>query len=288
MKTTLSLILSMITVLASASQPDLKHLYSPEVDEKSPLHFVSSIANCRDAYLPASPEVPFSHQIEMDLISGQWEQSNLRVYFNEDGTSDWLSEKQNGEWSYQEKKWTMSGTPDMPLLEIKQENGATEQYFVEPTCQGVMLQKTATTETLQLDYHPMNLPHPQKGLQKELNGSWEHLLSPAQVEELQVLEASNILHQQAWVRLHFSPNGIFTKELIAPDADIHIRETGTWKVSRDGQFILLNNLHGVQRADSRCIRLKYIELDELVLEQPLAFVDVKGTLARQDFYFNKH
>lgn len=271
MKTTLSLILSMITVLATASQPDFTHLMS-----------------CRDAYASTNPEVPVSRQIEIDLVSGQWEQSNLRVYFNDDGTSDWLTEAQNGEWTYQEKSWTMSGTLDTPLLEVQQENGATEQYFIEPTCQGVMLQKTATAETLQLDYHPARSTRKQEGLQNELKGSWEHTLTPAQLDELQVLSADNMRHQQAKVRLHFAPNGIFTKELICPDADIHIRETGTWKVSRDGQFLLLNNLHGIQHEDSRCIRLKYLELDEMVLEQALAFVDTKGTLSRQDFYFNKH
>jgi len=271
MRTTLSLVLSLMTVLATANQPNATYL-----------------TTCRDAYAPVNPEVPLSRQIELDLINGQWEQSNLLIYFNEDGTSDWLTEHHNGRWTYQEKPWTMSGTADTPLLEVEQENGATDQYFIEPTCQGVMLQKTATTEVLQLDFNPASTSRQQQVLQKELSGSWEHLLTPAQVKELDVLDAEDINIHQAKVRLYFTPNGIFTKELICAEANIHIRETGTWKVSRDGQFILLNDLHGIQPEDSRCIRLKYLELDELVLEQALAFADTKGALSRQDFYFNKH
>jgi len=261
----------MLTVLAMASQPD-------EV-----LH-----ADCRDAFGVNNPEIPVEEQVKTDLVSGQWSQGeNVQVFFNEDGTSDWLQREASGQWNYTQHRWAVENTSNGPTLILQNGAQAAHQYRLEPTCEGISLFSPDYRESIVLGYEPLGGNNRSKSVTRSVAGEWEHTLTPAQLKELDILDIQNVDHQRARVRLYLSENGTFSKELLCASANIHIRETGTWKVSRDGQFLLFNDLDGNQVVNSRCIRLKYLELDEMVLEQALAFAKTGTQTSAQDFYFNK-
>ena len=271
MKTFVSIILSMMTVLAMASQPDRM-----------------LTADCRDAFGAVNPEIPVEEQVRTDLVSGQWSQGeDVQVYFNADGTSDWLVREANGQWSYTQHQWVVENTTSGPTLTLKSTAQVKQQYRVEPTCEGISLFTPDYRESIVLGYEPLDRNNRSQTVTRSVSGEWEHTLTPAQLQELDILDVQNVDHQRARIRLYLSENGTFSKELLCASANIHIRETGTWKVSRDGQFLLFNDLDGNQVTNSRCIRLKYLELDEMVLEQALAFAKTGKQTSTQDFYFNK-
>jgi hypothetical protein len=271
MKTFVSIILSMITVLAMASQPD--RIFT---------------SDCRDAFSVNNPEIPVEEQVKTDLVSGQWSQGeDVQVYFNEDGTSDWLKRESDGQWSYTQHHWTVEKTANGPTLILQTPAHVQRQYFVEPTCDGVSLFSPDYRESITLGYQPFDRNTRSQEVTRSVYGEWEHTLTPDQLKELDILDVQNMDHQRARVRLYLSKNGTFSKELLCASANIYLRETGTWKVSRDGQFLLFNDLDGSRIPNSRCIRVKYLELDEMVLEQALAFAKTGKQTSTQDFYFNK-
>jgi len=271
MKTFVSIILSMITVVAMASQPDGM--------------FTS---DCRDAFVANNPEIPVEEQVKTDLVNGQWSQGeDVQVYFNEDGTSDWLKRESNGQWSYTQHHWAVENTASGPTLFLQNGDQKLHEYRLEPTCEGISLFSPDYRESIVFGYEPLDKNNRSQAVSRSISGEWEHTLTPSQLKELDILDVQNVDHQRARVRLYLSDNGTFSKELLCASANIHIRETGTWKVSRDGQFLLFNDLDGKKITNSRCIRVKYLEVDEMVLEQALAFAKTGTQTSSKDFYFNK-
>lgn len=270
MKTRLSLILSMLHLLAIAGQPGN-----------------NSWPTCRDIYSATDPEVPLAQQVTSDLLSGHWTEDDLQVFFNEDGTSDWIITAADGTYAYAEKQWTITGTGEHPVLETIDPEGQKACYALQPTCQGMNLIPTASSQVIQMNYTPLAKSPAFRKREQAVFGTWDHTLTPRQMEELGILDNQDAFPQSAKVRLDFQPDGTFTKELIAPSIDLHIRETGTWKLDRTGAFLLLNNLEGITNRDSRCVAIKYLQLDEMVLQHALAFASTDQQTEQQEFFFNK-
>ena len=59
-------------------------------------------------------------------------------------------------------------------------------------------------------------------------------------------------------------------------------ENGKWRFAKDGKAIFLRTPdHSYQ------VKVKYLELDAMVLEQDVKVDDIKLCTSKKDFYFNK-
>ncbi len=101
------------------------------------------------------------------------------------------------------------------------------------------------------------------------------------------LESQNI--HNGSLRYHFRDNGTYTKTL--GGAETQIQEEGTWEVSEDGKHLLMRSkslCNGQEVAVTQVATIKYLQLDELVLEQSICVDGVAVSAESKDFYFNKY
>lgn len=265
MKVFVSVILSMTLTSAIALQP--KNV---------------RFGNCQSLFDTTNPEVPVTRQIEIDLINGHWSNDeDLHIYFNENGTSDWLIKTDTGEWTYIVKNWSVHTTETGPSLTLEAEG----EFMIEPSCEGVILHAPNETQPIVLKFQPIASTNQKQYVTRSLSGAWEHTLTPKQLEELGFFYNDNLKYARSKVYVSFDKNGSFSKELICPDTSLNIKETGIWKISPDGQYLMLSGLAG---SENRVLRLKYIEMDEMVIEQALSFIEQGRSTSNQDFFFNKY
>lgn len=109
-----------------------------------------------------------------------------------------------------------------------------------------------------------------------LNGSWGNTTYPFEVSRERAPDM-----KKAFLQYRFSEDGSFVRQL--GNQKREIQEEGTYLVSDDNDYVLL-------LFDNGCITvvaLKYLQLDELVLQHVLRCEDPAFSTGRKDFYFNK-
>jgi len=132
--------------------------------------------------------------------------------------------------------------------------------------------------------HKGSANDPQKTVRKEIAGQWEHSLSAENVSSIDGLLGDDLRYLQVKVRLDLRSDGTYSFSLYSLEAGELVDEAGTWTITKDGSTLVMNKLDGEQQL----IRIKYLELDELVLEQDLEFGDHEYNLPKSDYFFNKH
>lgn len=83
-----------------------------------------------------------------------------------------------------------------------------------------------------------------------------------------------------YLKYEFNADGSFTR-IIGHDA-FEAKEHGSWSFTGNGSAIVLETSNRVYE-----VKVKYLELDEMVLEQEVQVSDTKLCTPRKDFYFHK-
>ncbi len=160
---------------------------------------------------------------------------------------------------------------------------------MQQTCQGIDLTNVATGHQQSYRYVPASGRLMQQQ-QRSLTGNWEHVLpqvtlsSPCAGGDNQSITIEN-----ASLRFEFRPDGTFTRVLSSRLSDLRFEEEGTWEISKDGQRLFLHCRDANGNPVTQCTRIVYLQMDELVLEQPLAVAGKRFVVQEDnDFYFNKN
>jgi len=199
--------------------------------------------------------------------------ASMTIVFYENGLAQWNlnADQQNSTTLYH---WeTIPGAGGCAYLRLtNRESGATSNFAVDVICNRLQLIGT--------DFSSIALEQVkrQEGEQKRrlLNGAWGNTTYPFEVSRQRAPDM-----KQAYLQYQFSEDGTFVRKL--GNQKHKIQETGTYLVSDDGDYLLL-------QFDEGCVTvvaLKYLRLDELVLQHVLRCEDPAFATGRKDFYFNK-
>ncbi len=123
---------------------------------------------------------------------------------------------------------------------------------------------------------------PQGQLHSWLKGRWQNTVGAMELPEMAREEnAGPETSETAVLQYHFLEDGVFVRSIDHGAA--HFEERGRWEIAADGQSILL---HFPGRAMEKAA-IKYIELDEMVLEQPLHIPGSNWGYETRQLFFNK-
>ncbi|GJM32125.1 MAG: hypothetical protein DHS20C18_11260 [Saprospiraceae bacterium] len=111
-----------------------------------------------------------------------------------------------------------------------------------------------------------------------LNGQWENMVYPFEVQN----DGNKMPLEGAFLRYEFRADGSYVKTLGCKSS--RINSSGSWSVSNDGNHLLL--YEDCDKAPLKA-KIKYIELDELVLEQALVSGEPQFCTGKKDFFFAK-
>lgn len=116
-----------------------------------------------------------------------------------------------------------------------------------------------------------------------LIGSWEHSLRSfdmATAAATSSAEYSTVYN--ATLLFTFKADGSYSKKLL--NAPIKVEEYGAWQLTDDGNTLTLVSDNGDA---PQVIKIKHLQMDELVLEHALRSAEANFCINQKDFFFNR-
>lgn len=251
---------------------------------------------CRENLAKIDEKLSLNARIEQDLLQGIWVQQTgelleTLVQFTSSGDVVFLNATKMGAgFETLRFAWTVEVLHEEPVLLLRDLNSREVQRLrVEQTCQGIDLTDLASGELQSYRYVPASEKRMQQQ-QAGLTGRWENVLPEVTlINGCNNADQSLIKMDDVSFRFEFRPDGTFTRSLSSQVSDQHFEENGRWEVSKDGKHLLLHCKGIDGNTVTQCARIKHLEMDELVLEQPLTLVGRQFvSMANNDFFFNKN
>lgn len=121
---------------------------------------------------------------------------------------------------------------------------------------------------------------------KRLCGKWEHAIRAADIFVAEGLCETREQARTASLRYAFRPDGTFSKGLFCAELGVDLVAEGRWQLSSDGRAIILERFDGETRFEE-ILPLYHLDVDELIIGQPLNFHRALSTDAMSELYFNK-
>ena len=136
---------------------------------------------------------------------------------------------------------------------------------------------------------PIKPPSPgQQDKTKMLTGKWETVQPEITLADAYARGSGKIRIEQASIRFEFHADGAFVKILTSRKYDgIRFEERGRWEIAPEGR-LLLHTADADGGTITQSTQIKYLEMDELVLDQPLTMNGSRfSSTEDRDLYFNK-
>lgn len=197
----------------------------------------------------------------------------LSVVFYENGVAQW-NKGTNRAPEVALYGWeVIPGVGGCAFLQMRHQVSGTERsYAVNVECNQIQL--------IAADFSSQSLKQVkvQNGAKQKqlLSGAWGNSTYPFEVARQNATDM-----KQAYLQYNFFEDGTFVRNL--GNQKRQVKEAGTYLMSDDGHYVLL-------QFDEGCVTvvaLKYLQLDELVLQHVLRCEDPAFATGRKDFYFNK-
>lgn len=251
---------------------------------------------CRTIAAYSVGDSNLSLQIEKDLLTGVWTQQatvvggsdrvHTLLQFAAGGMVDFMQLRSEGGYDTDCLRWWVEVQDNEPLLLLEDRAGRRDVFRIEQTCHGIQLTNRQTGKRLVLNHHAAVKEAELKQLRGELAGDWSNTMYP--FDPVSQAGAAGKQIAGAFLKYEFRSDGTYVK--MVGGEKVVIKETGAWEISKDGRYLLMhaNVLEGGrQTTSSSMARIKYLQLDELVLEHSLQVQDAKFCTRQKDFFFNK-
>ncbi len=247
---------------------------------------------CRSNYENIDPSLSLAEQLKTDLTSGIWiEETNTgfvheMITFNASGKGEWIHDAGNQLYKKETISWTILDKCGELFLEIHSLNDKTEYFGIAANCKGIALSDMENNLIHDFEFVDPKEDYRLNNLREELIGKWENILPQIKLKATGNPEIPTLSLEGVKVVLDFRTDGQFQKSILSKDGPAY-QENGRWEVSKDGQYIYLHCLNTGNGALTQAIKIKHFDLDELVLEQPLAIIGKSYSTDNKFFYFNK-
>ena len=213
---------------------------------------------CRDYNTEWGEGLSKTKMIEQDLIKGRWTAQHLEgertYFFTDQGQLQIFILDEAGYLGFTTKKWSVTNFSGQPVLILTGQDGLVNTSFINQHCEGITLTDIATDEILSLDYHSFKLTGDSYQVENNLLGQWTNVTAL-------VSENAGKSQKGVFLSYFFSDDGTYSLEY--GNSQQNIRESGTWKVSKDSQFLLLEK----EGAGCQVVRIGQVDDHGLVLEQ---------------------
>ena len=225
----------------------------------------TDLFNCRDYVVEGGSNLSKTKRIEKDLKSGIWTTTTSGRHeetylFTDDGLVQILVTNEQGFKTYQSKNWEITEFNGLPVLTLSKLDRKKRQWIVVQTCEGITLTDLAGNMQLWLDYQPLRSSSELNLFQAYLSGEWTNV-SAFETERKKGTDSN-------FLRYQFSVDGYFSCEY--GNQSETITENGTWEISKDAQFLLLQITESNAPENglgTAVIRIAHLDEHGLVLEQ---------------------
>lgn len=247
---------------------------------------------CRSTYENIDPSLSLVEQLKQDLTSGVWlDETNHEfvkemITFAPSGRGEWIRETSDLLYQKEQISWNIEEHAGNLYLFLSTSHNAPEAYIIAPNCDGIVL--SDLENKLVNTFHYIS-PKPfakLNDIHEDLVGKWENILPQVKLKDAGNPEIPATTLEGVKVLFNFQADGQFRKSIISND-EVTFEETGQWEVSKDGMYIYLHCYNESGQLATQAVKIKHLDLDELVLEQPLAIIGQSYCTDNKYFYFQK-
>ena len=242
--------------------------------------------NNPDNNLPTYTYGKGSELVKKQLLAGTWATS-VNLYkdrfifdFNADGTGHLIEYDYPGARHYRTYKWSLNTSDGDTQVNLEfYQDGRHKVFTIASQEEKLIFTDLEDGKKYTLNYVVAKGQDSLQRIAASLQGRWENATYAARKPS----ESGLPVTQDISLSFDFADGGSYER-VIANNVNIR-KETGTWELSKDGQYIFF---HSADRTESHMVKIKFIEGDELVLEQLDASQgkDTTNTKIR-DYFFNK-
>ena len=235
--------------------------------------------------------MPLKEQVSTNLLDGVWitEQEDDFVEelwtFEANGMMQVLRRNENDLYTKHTQEWKLNeknGTIEVQMMD----GNEVVTYNVSPSNNGYLFVNadngTSKTMTYENSMNKVSLNE----ISRELIGEWENILPSVTLQAPGNPEIPSTTLTGVRVNLTFKADGTFTKS-ITGNSGVKFEEKGTWDLTTNGKYINLHCTDTSGNAVTQCVKIRHLDIDELVLEQPLAMIGFSYSKENKLFYFNK-
>ncbi|MFT4758967.1 MAG: hypothetical protein ACI9XO_002044 [Paraglaciecola sp.] len=186
------------------------------------------------------------------------------IQFHESGRIDWISYAKKSKVTNTYNAWHLDFCSEKtPFLTLKKEGETTEQCFkLERTCDGIVLTNYKTKENIILEKKSAKEVAVIKAVKISLAGNWSNATYPFDISKNRKGNGTRKAMKTAYLKMVFQRDGTYFKKY--GSEKMHLIEKGTWEISRNGQFVFMENNGKISVA-----KVQHLDLDEMVLEWQL-------------------
>jgi hypothetical protein len=247
---------------------------------------------CRSAYENIDPSLSLVEQLKQDLTAGVWlDETNHdfvkdMITFAPSGRGEWIREA--GQQLYQKEQisWNLEEHAGNLYLLLQTSSNQSEAYIIAPNCEGIVLSDLDNQLVHRFNYVSPKSSARLNDLETGLVGKWENMLPQVKLKDAGNPEIPVTVLEGVKVVFSFQADGRFRKSIIS-NGEVSFEEAGQWEVSKEGTYIYLQVIGDNGQAITQAVKIKHFDLDELVLEQPLAIIGQSYCTDNQYFYFQK-
>jgi hypothetical protein len=247
---------------------------------------------CRSTYEKIDPSLSLVEQLKIDLTSGVWIDETTdgfikeMITFNASGRGEWIHDA--GEQLYEKDNisWTIEQSDGAFYLLLNSASSGTESFVIAPNCEGIVFSDNENRIVNTYNFVAPKQNTRLNDIREDLIGKWENILPQVKIRDAGNPEIPATTLEGVKVVFDFKTNGFFQKSIIS-NGEVTYQENGKWEVSKDGAYIYLHCQDPKSGPITQAVKIKHLDLDELVLEQPLAVIGQSYCTDNQYFYFNK-
>jgi len=225
-------------------------------------------------------------QISANLPSGLWTGYNqsgeeVSLQFFESGLAHWFTHcRERSEKKARLFNWECQTSQNPEGTDLVLWDWSTGQkmiFEVETDCSSIQLESKNRTRALELSYKAPASERRLNHLKRVIAGGWENTTYPF---DYKPQEASQL--EEAYLKYRFLPDGRFERQI--GNQAKNIKESGSWMIAKDGAHLILTFEDGSVSVGE----IKYLEMDEMVLQHLVSCQDATFNTIRKDFYFNRY
>ncbi len=237
----------------------------------------TALEGCRKEVTNFKISLTAAERVKLDLLHGVWttvepETSKfIQIQFNETGSADLIVFGQKGRVNFETVFWQIEEIQDDAiLLWTAKESQKTYFLRVKQTCQGILLEDVLTQKQRYLTFHPLRKSKELSQLKTSLSGEWTSATYPFDIDGTDYEFGSTELMDGAFLDYKMEADGTYQKSY--GNKSIQVTETGTWEVSKDGNYVLFHQKekdHPGKIKATNVAKILHLDSDELVFENSL-------------------
>lgn len=246
---------------------------------------------CRLDAFDFPPYYNAADRLKADLLQGLWAAENdSRVFqFHSYGLVDVISEEANGQLSIEPLMWKVEQRNGEAMLILTDASFNEQVISMEATCDGLVANGMDSNGDLELVLKPSISAKELHCLHTNLIGEWNSVSFPSDLAQVVGCKNPDPRSGITSMQMKFKENGSYTRICETPSA--RLENSGFYEITPDGQYLIFyasgQEGNASETYHACVVRLQYLTIGELVLEQPVSafgFAGIEHTAVRSIAY----